>query len=242
MAEGRDAVRLAFEGPIAIISYDRPEKHNAFSDAMDARLFEILQELHGREGLRAVVWRGEGASFSSGRDTGELGQRKEGLSDLDFIERGHRGSQRFLDLPAPILVALTGWVIGGSLERALLCDIRVAGAGAKLRLPELQHGVVPDSGGTARLFQMAGHGVAADLALSGRVMGAEEALRHGIVSRVVPFAVRMFLRSLRRMANPPVQQALAEEALAQSLVFGSGDYAEQRAARAEGRDPVYRNR
>lgn len=262
MAEGRDAVRLAFEGPIAIISYDRPEKHNAFSDAMDARLFEILQELHGREGLRAVVWRGEGASFSSGRDTGELGQREEGLSHLDFIERGHRGSQRFLDLPAPILVALKGWVIGGSLERALLCDIRVAGAGAKLRLPELQHGVVPDSGGTARLFQMAGHGVAADLALSGRVMGAEEALRHGIVSRVVPdaeldaqvmemarqiaaqspFAVRMFLRSLRRMANPPVQQSLAEEALAQSLVFGSADYAEQRAARAEGRDPVYRNR
>jgi len=262
MPDDADAVKLSFEGAIAVISYDRPEKHNAANDAMDRRLFEILVDLQQRPGLRAVVWRGEGASFSSGRDTSQLGVRSEDISDLDFIERGHRGTQLFFTLPAPTLVALKGWVIGGSLERALLCDIRVAGQGARLRLPEIAHGVVPDSGGTARLFQMAGHGLAADLALTGRVMGAEEALRHGIVSRVVPdekldetvmemaraiagapeFTVKMFLRTLRRLANPVVQQSLAEEALAQSLVFASADYREMKAARTENREPRYRGR
>jgi enoyl-CoA hydratase len=255
-------VLLDYDGPIAVIRYDRPEKHNAFNDEMDRRLFEILAELQQRTDLRAVVWKGEGASFSSGRDTTQLGVRTEDLSDLQFIERGHAGSAAFLSMPCPILVALKGWVIGGSFERALLCDIRVAGESARMRLPEVLHGVVPDSGGTARLLQMAGHGLVADLALTGRVMGAEEALRHGIVSRVVPddelddtvmgmaraiaaapeFTVKMFLRTLRRLANPLVQESLAEEALTQSMVFASADYAEFKAARAEKREPKYRGR
>jgi enoyl-CoA hydratase/carnithine racemase len=257
-----DTILLEYDGPVAIVSNNRPDKHNAANDEMDARLWEILAELHQRDGLRAVVWRGNGASFSSGRDTTELGVRKEDLSDLQFIERGHRGTQQFFTLQAPIIVALKGWVIGGSFERSLLCDLRIAGESAKLRLPEILHGVVPDTGGTARLFQMAGHGVAADLALTGRVMTADEALRHGIVSRVVPddkldeaaleiargiasrsaFAVQMFRRTLGGMANPLVQRSLVDEALAQSMVFASGDYSEGKAARAEKREPRYRGR
>jgi len=257
-----DTILLEYDGAVAIVSNNRPDKHNAANDEMDARLWEILAELHRREGLRAVVWRGNGSSFSSGRDTTELGVRKEDLSDLQFIERGHRGTQQFFTLPAPIVVALKGWVIGGSFERALLCDLRIAGESAKLRLPEILHGVVPDSGGTARLFQMAGHGVAADLALTGRVMTADEALRHGIVSRVVPdekldetvleiargiasrpaFSVQMFRRTLGGIANPLVQRSLIDEALAQSMVFQSADYREMKAAHAEKREPRYRGR
>jgi enoyl-CoA hydratase/carnithine racemase len=257
-----DTITLEFDGPVAIMSNNRPQKHNAANDEMDARLWEVLAELHARDGVRAVVWRGNGKSFSSGRDTTELGVRREDISDLDFIERGHRGTQQFFTIPAPIVVALKGWVIGGSFERALLCDLRIAGESARMRLPEVLHGVVPDSGGTARLFQMAGHGLAADLALTGRVMDAGEALRHGVVSRVVPdealdetaleiarqiaslpaFAVKMFRRTLSRLANPAVQRSIAEEALTQSLVFGSSDYREMKAARAEERAPVYRGR
>jgi enoyl-CoA hydratase/carnithine racemase len=244
------------------VSNNRPEKHNAANDAMDRRLFEILGELHHREGLRAVVWRGNGSSFSSGRDTSELGVRSEDISDFDFFERGHKGTLQILTLPVPIVAALRGWVIGGSFERALLCDLRVAGESARMRLPEIAHGVVPDSGGTARLFQMAGHGLAADLALTGRVMDAEEALRHGVVSRVVPddaldatclemahaiaahsaFAVKMFKRTLARMADPLVKASIQEEAISQVLTQASDDYAEMKAARAEKRDPVYRRR
>jgi len=257
-----ETVVVEFDGPVAVVSNNRPEKHNAANDEMDARLFEILDELHRRPDLRAVVWRGNGKSFSSGRDVSELGVRKEDLSDLEFIERGHRGTRGFFTLPAPVVVALKGWVIGGSFERALLCDLRVAGESAKMRLPEVLHGVVPDSGGTARLFQMAGHGLAADLALTGRVMDAEEALRHGIVSRVVPdaelddaaleiahqiakapaFTVKMFRRTLQRLADPPVLASMEEEALTQSMVFASADYREMKAARAEERAPRYRGR
>jgi enoyl-CoA hydratase/carnithine racemase len=188
--------------------------------------------------------------------------RSEDISDFEFIERGHRGTQQIFALPVPVLAVLKGWVIGGSFERALLCDIRIAGESAKMMLPEVRHGVVPDSGGTARLFQMAGHGLVADLALTGRVMDAQEALRHGVVSRVVPdadldktalemarqiaaapaFTVQMFRRTLSRMATPLVQQSLAEEAVSQSMVFASRDYAEMKAARAEKREPRYRNR
>jgi enoyl-CoA hydratase/carnithine racemase len=257
-----DLITLELDGPVAILSNNRPQKHNAANDAMDAQLWARLAELHQRDDVRAIVWRGNGKSFSSGRDTTELGVRTEDISNLDFIERGHAGTQQFFTIPAPILVALKGWVIGGSFERALLCDLRVAGESAKMMLPEVRHGVVPDSGGTARLFQIAGHGLAADLALTGRVMDAEEALRHGVVSRVVPdaeldetclamaheiakqpaFAVKMFRRTLARMANPLVQASIQEEAITQVLTQASDDYAEMKAARSEGRDPSYRGR
>jgi enoyl-CoA hydratase/carnithine racemase len=257
-----ELVTLEFDGPVAVLSNNRPEKHNAANDAMDARLFALLAELGRRDDMRCVVWRGNGRSFSSGRDTTELGVRTEDVAHLDFIERGHRGALGFLTMPCPVVAVLKGWVIGGSFERALLCDLRIAGESARMRLPEVLHGVVPDSGGTARLFQIAGHGLAADLALTGRVMDAEEALRHGIVSRVVPddeldevaleiargiarapaFTVKMFLRTLRRMGDPLVRRSLQEEALTQSLVFASEDYAEMKAARSAGREPAYRGR
>ena len=258
----QDPITLEYDGPVAILSNNRPEKHNAANDAMDLRLWDCLEELHLRRDLCAIVWRGNGKSFSSGRDTTELGVRTEDLSDLEFIERGHRGAQQFFTMPCPIVVALKGWVIGGSFERALLCDMRIAGESARMSLPEVRHGVVPDSGGTARLFQMAGHGLVADLALTGRVMDAQEALRHGVVSRVVPdeeldaaaleiahgigkippFTLKMFRRTLARMAHPLVQQSMQEEALTQSLVFASHDYAEMKAARSEEREPKYRGR
>jgi len=257
-----DLVKLDFEGHVAVVTNNRPDKHNAANDEMDRQLFAALQSLHERSDVRAVVWRGEGKSFSSGRDTSELGVRSEDISDFDFIERGHAGTQAFFTLQAPIVVAMKGWTIGGSFERALLCDMRIAAEGARMMLPEIGHGVVPDSGGTARLFQMAGHGIAADMCLTGRVMEAEEALRHGIVSRVVPeaqlddtvmeiaqtiakappFTVKMFRRTFTRLVNPDVRASLQEESVAQSMVFASEDYAEMKAARAEGREPRYRGR
>ncbi len=255
-------ITLEFDGPVAIMSNNRPEKHNAANDDMDAQLWARLAELHERDDVRVVIWRGNGKSFSSGRDVGQIGVRTEDIGNFDFIERGHRGTQQFFTLQVPIIVAMKGWVIGGSFERALLCDMRIAGESAKMRLPEVIHGVVPDTGGTARLFQMAGHGLVADLALTGRVMDAHEALQHGIVSRIVPddelddvcleiarqiakmppFTVRMFRRTLSRMGDPLVKRSIQEEALTQSLVQGSLDYEEFKAARAADREPKYRNR
>ena len=153
---------------------------------MDLRLFEILGELRQRPGLRAVIWRGEGKSWSSGRDTSVIGTNKTELTHHELMTRGHRGVQPIFELEAPIIVAIQGWAMGGSFQRALLCDVRIAAEGARFRLPEVGHGVIPDTGGVGRLFQICGHGVVSDLVLTGRPMEVGEAYAHGIVSRIVP--------------------------------------------------------
>src|SRR5262245_57274444 len=152
---------------------------------MDVELFDVLTELRARADVRAVIWRGEGKSFSSGRDASSIGNLKVDLTHHELMRRGHRGIQQLWELDAPVIVACKGWVMGGSFQRALLCDIRVAAEGTRFRLPELTYGVIPDTGGVAVLHQMAGPGVVTDMVLTGRIMSAEEALAHGVVSRVV---------------------------------------------------------
>ena len=94
-------VRLDVDGAIATITNDNPDKHNAFDDEMDVELFDILTELRTRPDVRAVVWRGEGKSFSSGRDVGSIGNLKVELSHHELMRRGHRGIQQLWDLDAP---------------------------------------------------------------------------------------------------------------------------------------------
>lgn len=253
------AVRLEVDGPIATITNDRPERHNAFDDAMDLQLFEALGELRGRPEVRAIIWRGEGPSFSSGRDVSAIGGGQVSLSHHELMVRGHRGIQQLFELDAPVLVACHGWTMGASFQRALLCDIRVGADDARFRLPEVGHGVIPDTGGVARLFQICGHGVAADLVLTGRVMGAAEALGHGVVSRVVAperlddevremaeaiaaapaVTVRTARRVIRHLAEPEVRSSMAEELIGQTFISRSDDLAERRAAAAEDRPPRY---
>ncbi|HXY94182.1 MAG TPA: enoyl-CoA hydratase/isomerase family protein [Acidimicrobiia bacterium] len=254
-----ERVRLEYEGSVAVITNDNPDKRNAFDDAMDARLWEILGELRERPDVRAVIWRGEGKAFSSGRDVGAIGGGQVEMSHHELMQRGHRGVQQIFDLDAPIIVAIQGWAIGASFQRALLCDIRVAAEDARFMLPEVSHGVIPDTGGVGRLFQMCGHGVASDLVLTGRPMDAAEAHGHGIVSRVVPndalddtvwemarkiaaapmVTVKMARRVIQHLAEPEIRSSMAEELIAQTFINKSDDYAEARAAHAEGREPRY---
>src|SRR5580765_8804152 len=179
-------VRLEVDGAIATITNDNPDKHNAFDDDMDAELFAILDDLATRTDVRAIVWRGEGKSFSSGRDAGSIGTQKTELTHHQLMRRGHRGIQRLWDIDAPVVVACKGWVMGGSFQRALLCDIRIAAEGTRFRLPELSYGVIPDTGGMGALFETCGTGLVSDLVLTGRILPVEEAMAHGIVSRIVP--------------------------------------------------------
>ena len=175
------------------------------------------------------------------------------------MTQGHRGVQQIFELDAPIVVAIQGWAIGASFQRALLCDIRIAAEDARFMLPEVNYGVIPDTGGVGRLFQICGHGVASDLVLTGRPMSAAEAYGHGIVSRVVPneelddtvfeiarkiaaapaVTVKMARRVIRHLAEPEVRSSMAEELIAQTFINKSDDFAEMRAAHAEQREPRY---
>ena len=258
MSEER--VRLDVDGPIAVITNDNPDKKNAFDDEMDARLFEILAELKGRTDVRVVIWRGEGSAWSSGRDVSAIGGGQVELSHHELMTRGIRGIQQLWDLDVPVIVPIQGWAIGGSFQRALLCDIRIAAEGARFMLPETKYGVIPDTGGVSVLFQMAGHGLVSDMVLTGRVLDAEEALAHGIVSRLVPpdelddtaremaeriaaaptVTVKMARRVIRNLALPQQRAAMEDELIYQTFINRSDDYAEMRAAHAEDRPPRYR--
>jgi enoyl-CoA hydratase/carnithine racemase len=238
MASNEARVRLEINGPIAVITNDQPDKHNAFDDAMDHRLFEILGELKAQPAVRAVVWRAEGKSFSSGRDVAAIGGGAVELTHHELMARGHAGIRQVFELSVPILVAMQGWAIGASFQRALLCDIRVASEDVRFMLPEVTHGVIPDTGGVARLFQICGHGVAADMVLTGRPMSADEALHHGVVSRVVPRelldetvlemankiaaapaeTISVARRILGHLATPEVVASMDEEMVAQTFL------------------------
>ena len=254
-------VRVDHEGHVAVLTVDRPDRLNAMSDAMEDKFFAALAEIEARDDVRCILWRAEGRAFSSGRDLKDLGNRAPGQSDYHHIHRGHEATHRLLaPTKVPVVCAIQGWCIGGVFERTLLCDLRIASPDAKFRLPELAHGLVPDSGGTARLFQMCGHGLVADLVFTGRTLDADEALRHGIVSRLVerdlldaeareiagaiaaapPLAVRAWRQNLLDMSMPLVTKSLHDELSAQMLIYKSDDFAEFKKARAEARAPVYR--
>jgi enoyl-CoA hydratase/carnithine racemase len=226
---------------------------------MDVQLFTILEELVGRKDVRAVIWRGEGKSFSSGRDASAIGTLQVELSHHELMRRGHRGVQRLWEIDAPVIVACKGWVMGGSFQRALLCDVRVAAEGTRFRLPEVTYGVIPDTGGVAVLYEMCGHGVVSDMVLTGRVLSAEEALAHGVVSRVVPedeldatvremaeqiakapaVTVKMAREVIRHLAVPDIRASMNDEMIYQTFINRSDDFAEMRAAREADRPPNY---
>lgn len=252
-------VRLEVDGAIATITNDNPDKHNAFDDDMDAQLFDVLSRLRELADVRAVIWRGEGKSFSSGRDVASIGTLKTELSHHELMRRGHRGIQQLWDLDPPVIVACKGWVMGGSFQRALLCDMRIAAEGTRFRLPELTHGVIPDTGGVAVLHQMAGPGLVSDLVLTGRILTADEAFANGVVSRIVepdaldstaremaeaiaaaPTAsVKLARQVIRNLSVPGVRASMLDELVYQTTVNKSADFAEFKAAREDQRSPKY---
>ena len=253
-------VHLTIDGPIATITNDNPDKHNAFDDDMDAQLFAAFTELRGNTDIRAVVWRGVGKSWSSGRDVAAIGTNQTDMTHHELMTRGHWGIQQIWDIEAPIIVAIQGWALGGSFQRALLCDVRICTPDAKFMLPEVGHGVIPDTGGVSVLYEMCGHGVVTDMVLTGRRMLADEALAHGVVSRVVDeaqlhetaqemaekiaaspaVAVKLARRVISHLAQPAIRGSMADELIYQTFLNKSDDYREFRRARDEGRTPVYR--
>jgi enoyl-CoA hydratase/carnithine racemase len=317
-----DPVLLEAKGGIAVLTLNRPDRHNAMGDAMDALFFRYLDLLRTDRDIRVVVWRSNGESFSCGRDMVELvgedpalsgpanghthgdgdghtvdvrvepqiddedggaggpvgptsgetpvarpwrshAQRHGfGATDFEVLERSQWGTRLLYDFPVPIICALKGWTLGTAFERALLCDVRVAGEGTCMALAGIDHGLIPDAAGMAKLYEIGGSALALDLGLSGRRVGALEALHLGLVSQVVPddevdaaaydlavgiaerppLVVRMVREHVQALAAPAVRGTLGRELVGQTLVLSSHDFEEQRRARAEDRDPRYERR
>ena len=172
---------------IAWININRPTKLNALNG-------EVLEELHAAfsaikadEEVRVVVLTGSGEkAFVAGADIAEFAQ----FDVTEGESLAKKGQDLVFDFIAnmtqPVIAAVNGFALGGGLELALSCHIRIASTNARMGLPETSLGVIPGYGGTQRLAQLIGRGRATELILTCRMMGAEEALQTGLVSRVVP--------------------------------------------------------
>lgn len=181
LVETRDRVR--------IISFNRPERHNALDDATLDEIAEAFRSAANDSGVDVILLRGEGRSFCSGRDTALIDDSgaagDTGGTDYEFIRRHQDMRLAQLDSAKPIVGALKGTVAGGGLEFALASDIRIAATDIRLSFPEIKYALTTDSGGSVLTTMLAGPSRAKLMIMTGRRVDADTALRWGLVDEVV---------------------------------------------------------
>lgn len=266
-------LRFKLKNHVAWIRLNRPDRLNAFTPEMWAELRTLGRSLVADPGdIRVLVVSGEGRAFSSGIDTSVFA---EGLSvtdladgepprhnnpSVDAILTAQDSFTWLAEAPFITIAAIRGFALGAGLQLALACDMRVVARGARLGLLELQYGIVPDLGGTQRLPRLVGSGKAIELIATAAKIDADEALRIGLVERVVadeelwevaddlaatiaaqpPHAVRGAKRAVHAaLDGRSVREGLVVEAEAQAVCITSSDFREAITAFMEGRPPVY---
>ncbi|MGH9068422.1 MAG: enoyl-CoA hydratase/isomerase family protein [Acidimicrobiales bacterium] len=198
---------------VAVVRLDRP-KMNALSAELLVQLRQIAADLTADPPGAVVVWGGE-RIFAAGADVTEFGgPEKAATVGAAF----HQTLDAVAGVPRMVVAAVNGYALGGGCELALACDVRVAGAGARLGQPEILLGIIPGGGGTQRLARLVGPARAKDLILSGRQVGAEEALAMGLVDRVVPDAE--VLDSAVSWAAKLARGAVVAQGLAKAAIDG----------------------
>jgi enoyl-CoA hydratase/carnithine racemase len=183
-ARSPEFVRLEVADGVGTIRLDRP-KMNALDAQMQEEIRAAAEEATERDDVKAVVVYGGERVFAAGADVKEMAQ----MSHTDMIKRSSRLTSAFTavaKIPKPVVAAVTGYALGGGCELALCADIRIAADNATLGQPEILLGIIPGAGGTQRLSRLVGPSRAKDIIFTGRFVKADEALRIGLVDRVVP--------------------------------------------------------
>ena len=226
MSVDYQAIRYDVADGVATVTLNRPEVHNAMNEAMRRDLWRCFEGLGTDDAVRVVVVTGAGGkAFSAGADIREFTAPqvptvfREQRRRLDFRQLMERCSQ-------PIIAAIGGHCFGGGLELALACDIRIAAADSRLGLTEVDLAIIPGGGGTQRLPRLVGRGKALEMILTAARIDAAEALRIGLVERVVPAgealpAARELASSLA--AKAPVALRYAKEAVVKGLELPLAD-------------------
>jgi enoyl-CoA hydratase len=248
-------------GPVAHLELVNPPL-NLFTGALVLELRDALDELERADDVRAVVISGRGErAFSAGSHVGEF-EDQAGEAGRERHKLDQDVWRQLAELPMPTIAAIEGHCLGGGLEFALCCDVRIASETAKLGLPEVRLAVIPGSGGTQRLPRVVGAPRAKELILTGRRLTAAEAEAIGLVNRVVPagravaaadeigaeiaaagpVAVREAKRLIDTALERDVAAGLDAEFEASERIFATEDMVEGARAFFEKRDPVYRGR
>ena len=250
-------------GTVAHLELNNPPM-NLISEELLSVLEDALRNLEQCEpaDVRVVIVSAAGdRAFSAGSDVKALESHRGGAGRAHF-EREEAAMSRLARLPMPTIAAIEANALGGGLELALACDIRIASETAKLGLPEVRLSVTPGAGGTQRLPRTVGIARAKEMTLTGRIIDATEAERIGLVSRVVPtgqarraaediateisqrgpLAVREAKRLIDQSADLDIDAGIAAEIAASERVFSSEDMLEGARAFLEKRSPIYRGR
>jgi enoyl-CoA hydratase len=223
---GYETIRYELADGVATITLNRPDVHNAMNERMREELTACFGELSASDDARVIVVTGAGErAFSAGADIREFvapqvpTRFRESRKRVDFRSVMDR-------CPQPIIAAIRGYAFGGGLELALACDLRIAGEDARLGLTEIDLAIIPGGGGTQRLPRLVGRGRALEMILSGARIDAREALRIGLVERVVPAAevlASAFELAKTLAAKAPVALRYAKEAVVKGLELPLAD-------------------
>lgn len=252
------------DGGVLTVTLNRPEKLNAWNREMIAELHDLAERLATWDGLRVLVITGSGRAFSAGEDVGGMKALAEAPTRTfrDLARAVHRFFDSLEEVEVPVIAAINGVAAGGGLELALSCDLRIASDRARLGLPENNIALIPASGGISRLVKLVGLAKAKEIVLLGRMMEADEALRLGLVHRVVPhdrFAEEVRALAQELAAKAPLALGMAKlvlnraadaswdvgrelERLAQSTLLPTRDHLEGVAAFLEKRQPRWEGR
>ena len=243
---------------IATVTINRPEVRNALTQALMGEMAQAIDEAEADEEVRVLIVTGAGEkAFVGGADINEVGARNT-LTELGPLSRLRRGVYSRLEhLTKPSIAAINGYTLGGGNELAMSCTLRIASEKAKFGQPEINLGIIPGLGGTQRLSRLVGKGNAMMLVLTGDIIDAQEALRMGLVNRVVPAESRALAKKLASKAplalraakdavdygaDMSLEAALEFENRLFAIVSGSEDRAEGVAAFLEKRSPSWRGR
>lgn len=257
-----DHLQVAVKDRIAWLTINRPKVLNALSRKTLEELRQALALLQEDEGTGALVLTGAGSkAFVAGADIREF-SGLDSLAGREFARQGQALFTQIETFPKPVIAAINGFCLGGGCELALACHLRIASETATFGQPEVKLGIIPGYGGTQRLPRLIGKGRALEMILSGERIGAEEALRIGLVNRVVgaqellgaceelagrilanaPLAVRYSISAVQAGLEMPLESGLELEATLFGLSLATRDAREGVAAFAEKRKAEFKGK
>jgi enoyl-CoA hydratase len=257
---GYENILVETRGKVGLITLNRPKALNALNDALMDELGAALKAFDADEGVGAIVITGSEKAFAAGADIGMMASYT--FMDVykgDYITRNW---ETIRSIRKPIIAAVAGFALGGGCELAMMCDMIFAADTAKFGQPEIKLGVIPGAGGTQRLPRAVSKAKAMDLCLTARMMGAEEAERAGLVSRVIPAAdllnetleaaaticefslpaVMMAKESVNRAYETTLAEGVHFERRMFHSLFATEDQKEGMAAFVEKRKPAFKNK
>jgi enoyl-CoA hydratase len=252
----------ADHGAVRVITVNRPDKLNALNHDTLTALDDAFMAASGDPGVRVVVLTGAGPkAFVAGADISEMA-RITPVQAREFSLLGQRMMRRVERMPKPVIAMVNGFALGGGLELAMCCHLRIASENARLGLPEVTLGLLPGFGGSQRLPRLAGRAAAFELALTGAPVDAARALQLGLVNRVVapdalegevmalanklaqaaPLALRAILDAVNVGGECAIDEGLEYESAQFGLIFATEDAREGMQAFLERRAPTFANR